>query len=67
MKKYAILTAAFLAVLLAAACTQSGGASAGSAMAGLPDLKGRVIKAVTENAYVPLNFADPKTGQGIGW
>ena len=25
------------------------------------------IKAVTENAYVPLNFADPKTGQGIGW
>ncbi|HEV7719156.1 MAG TPA: transporter substrate-binding domain-containing protein, partial [Arsenicitalea sp.] len=33
----------------------------------LPDLKGRTIVAVTENAYVPLNFADPKTGQGIGW
>lgn len=33
----------------------------------LPDLKGRVIHAVTENAYTPLNFADPKTGQGIGW
>ena len=33
----------------------------------LPDLDGRVIKAVTENAYTPLNFADPKTGQGIGW
>lgn len=35
--------------------------------ADLPDLDGRVIKAVTENAYTPLNFADPKTGQGIGW
>ncbi|MDR3471634.1 MAG: transporter substrate-binding domain-containing protein [Devosia sp.] len=33
----------------------------------LPDLKGRTIIAVTENAYTPLNFADPKTGQGIGW
>ena len=35
--------------------------------ADLPDLKGRTIVAVTENAYVPLNFVDPKTGQGIGW
>jgi len=33
----------------------------------LPDLGGRTISAVTENAYVPLNFADPATGQGIGW
>lgn len=33
----------------------------------LPDLAGRTIRAVTENAYTPLNFADPKTGQGIGW
>lgn len=33
----------------------------------LPDLDGRTIVAVTENAYVPLNFADPKTGNGIGW
>jgi polar amino acid transport system substrate-binding protein len=33
----------------------------------LPDLGGRAISAVTENAYVPLNFADPATGQGIGW
>lgn len=32
----------------------------------LPDLAGREIVAVTENAYVPLNFADPATGQGIG-
>ena len=35
--------------------------------AALPDLKGRVIQAVTENAYTPLNFADPKSGKGIGW
>jgi polar amino acid transport system substrate-binding protein len=32
----------------------------------LPDLEGRVINAVTENAYYPLNFADPETGEGIG-
>ena len=32
----------------------------------LPDLGGRTIKAVTENAYYPLNFEDPATGQGIG-
>lgn len=35
--------------------------------ADLPDLKGRTIIAVTENAYTPLNFADPKSGQGVGW
>ncbi len=32
----------------------------------LPDLGGRTIRAVTENAYYPLNFADPKTSEGIG-
>ncbi len=38
-----------------------------AAAAELPDLGGRTIVAVTENAYTPLNFADPKTGKGIGW
>ncbi len=38
-----------------------------SMAANLPDLKGREVHAVTENAYTPLNFADPKTGKGIGW
>jgi polar amino acid transport system substrate-binding protein len=38
-----------------------------AAAAELPDLGGRTVKAVTENAYVPLNFADPKSGEGIGW
>lgn len=33
----------------------------------LPDLKGRTIVAVTENAYPPLNYADPETGKGVGW
>ncbi len=32
----------------------------------LPNLEGRTIRAVTENAYYPLNFADPATGEGIG-
>src|SRR5690606_33983741 len=33
----------------------------------LPARGGRTIRAVTENAYPPLNFADPATGEGIGW
>lgn len=33
----------------------------------LPDLQGKTIVAVTENAYTPFNFVDPKTGEGIGW
>ena len=33
----------------------------------LPDLGGRVINAVTENAYTPLNFVDPATGEAVGW
>jgi len=33
----------------------------------VPDLNGRTIVAVTENAYVPLNFIDPTTGEGIGF
>ena len=46
----------------------AGLAFAGVAQAAeLPDLGGRAVVAVTENAYVPLNFADPKDGKGIGW
>jgi ABC-type amino acid transport substrate-binding protein len=33
----------------------------------LPDLKGRAIKAVTENAYTPLNYVDAATGEAMGW
>ena len=30
---------------------------------GLPDLKGRTVRAVTGNDFTPLNFVDPKTGK----
>jgi polar amino acid transport system substrate-binding protein len=33
----------------------------------LPNLGGRKVVVVTENAYPPLQFIDPKTGQQIGW
>ena len=42
-------------------------ATIASAAAHLPDLGGREIVVVTENAYPPLQFVDPKTGEAIGW
>ena len=33
----------------------------------LPDLGGRTITVVTENAYPPLQFVDPASGEAIGW
>ena len=33
----------------------------------LPDLGGKAVLVVTENAYPPLQFVDPKTGKQIGW
>ena len=35
--------------------------------AGLPDLGGKTVVVVTENAYPPLQFIDPKSGEQIGW
>lgn len=35
--------------------------------ADLPDLKGKTVVVVTENAYPPLQFVDPKSGKQIGW
>ncbi len=35
--------------------------------ADLPDLDGREVVVVTENAYPPLQFVDPKSGDAIGW
>ena len=40
---------------------------AGPAAAELPDLGGREVVVVTENAYPPLQFVDPATGEAIGW
>ncbi|MFB9949781.1 transporter substrate-binding domain-containing protein [Rhizobium puerariae] len=42
-------------------------APAASLADGLPDLKGRTVVVVTENAYPPLQFVDPKSGRAIGW
>ena len=33
----------------------------------VPDMGGREVVVVTENAYPPLQFVDPKTGEAIGW
>ncbi|WP_108482547.1 transporter substrate-binding domain-containing protein [Oceaniglobus ichthyenteri] len=41
--------------------------SAAHADGHLPDLQGRAIAVVTENAYPPLQFVDPASGQAIGW
>lgn len=60
MKKLACVIIAF-AIAFAIAL------AAGAQAAKLPDLKGRTIVAVTENAYTPLNFVDAKTGKAMGW
>jgi polar amino acid transport system substrate-binding protein len=41
--------------------------AAAPALAELPDLGGREVTVATENAYPPLQFVDPKTGEAIGW
>ncbi|MDA5093463.1 transporter substrate-binding domain-containing protein [Aliiroseovarius sp. KMU-50] len=38
-----------------------------SIAADLPDLSGKTVVVVTENAYPPLQFVDPKSGDAIGW
>lgn len=35
--------------------------------ADLPDLGGKEVTVVTENAYPPLQFVDPSSGDAIGW
>ncbi|MEZ5871368.1 MAG: transporter substrate-binding domain-containing protein [Nitratireductor sp.] len=48
----------FLAMIFATMAAQA---------ADLPDLGGKSVVVVTENAYPPLQFVDPKTGNQIGW
>jgi len=55
-----------LKLALAALGTLLAGSLAASAQA-LPDLGGRSVTVVTENAYFPLQFVDPKSGQAVGW
>ncbi len=33
----------------------------------LPDLGGKTVVVVTENAYPPLQFVEPSTGKAVGW
>jgi polar amino acid transport system substrate-binding protein len=33
----------------------------------LPDLGGIEVTVAMENAYLPFNFIDPVTGEGVGW
>lgn len=56
MKLFATLGAA---ALTAVAFTASA--------ADLPDLNGQEVVVVTENAYPPLQFVDPDSGNAIGW
>lgn len=55
----------FLALLLASSAAVAGPFPAVSSA--LPDLGGRTVVVVTENAYPPLQFVDPKSGEAVGW
>ncbi len=54
-------------VLGVAAGAVMAAAASGAMAMDLPDLDGRTITVVTENAYPPLQFLDPSTGEQIGW
>jgi peptide/nickel transport system substrate-binding protein len=47
----------------AAAATEEAAAAAGA----LPDLGGREVTVAIENAYLPFNYVDLKTGEPGGW
>jgi polar amino acid transport system substrate-binding protein len=52
-----MLAGLFAALLLPAAATAQA----------LPDLGGRTVVVVTENAYPPLQFINPISGEQVGW
>ncbi len=57
----------YLKIVTAAAAVFIGLGSASLQAQELPDLGGETVVVVTENAYPPLQFIDPKTGEQIGW
>jgi polar amino acid transport system substrate-binding protein len=69
MKKlFLVLSALVVASLLLVACGSiAGNQTGGSAMEGLPDLKGQKVVVAVENAYPPFNSIDEATGKGVGW
>lgn len=58
MKRLSLALLALCAMPVAAAVNAAGH---------LPDLGGRTVVVVTENAYPPLQFIDPASGEQIGW
>ncbi|HWU61067.1 MAG TPA: transporter substrate-binding domain-containing protein [Ensifer sp.] len=62
-----IFRRALLALAALAAAAPLAAPLAVQAADALPDLKGRKVVVVTENAYPPLQFVDPKSGKQIGW
>jgi polar amino acid transport system substrate-binding protein len=58
MRNIILLIMGFFAGLSPAISVQAGD---------LPDLGGKNVVVVTENAYPPLQFIDPKSGEAIGW
>ena len=58
MLKFKLFAAGLLAVLMVPAV---------SLAQALPDLGGRKVAVVTENAYPPLQFIDPRSGEQKGW
>ena len=60
MTPKAFLTRGLFALVLVSASFTAGAQA-------LPDLGGRKVLAVTENAFPPLNQLDPHTGKGVGW
>ncbi|NKB26061.1 MAG: transporter substrate-binding domain-containing protein [Rhodobacteraceae bacterium] len=53
--------------ILAAALALGTAPQIGLAAGHLPDLGGQEVVVVTENAYPPLQFVDPASGDAIGW
>ena len=58
MSRFKLLIAALAALVLVPAAAQA---------QDLPDLGGRKVVVVTENAYFPLQFVDPASGNPVGW
>jgi polar amino acid transport system substrate-binding protein len=70
MKKiFLVLGALVIASMILTACGSltGGDQSGGTAMEGLPDLKGQTVVVAVENAYPPFNSIDEATGEGVGW
>ena len=57
----------FLTILTALGLATGSLATSATADGHLPDLDGREVVVVTENAYPPLQFIDPSSGDAVGW